>query len=176
MWFSTGTDEQLATSLYRCTALLLHSLPQSPPSHISPLHRSLLSTITQFPVKAFTEVAITTAIQCWQWILTSAPFLEFPVSAHPHTLTLTHSHCSSCGSCVLCGSGRWKRGVACSHETTPPHWARLTRSEPPFQLVSTHSSSRCLFYTPLPHTYTHAHTPSHTAHTHTHSLSLTLSS
>ena len=76
---STGSADQLVTSLYRCTALLLQSFPSPPPS-LSPLHRSLLSAITQLPVRAFTEVAITTAIQCWQWLLTAAPLLEFPVS------------------------------------------------------------------------------------------------
>ena len=86
--FSAGSDDQLVTSLYRCTALLLHTCPSSPSSspssssssHLPQLHRSLLSSVTQLPVKNFTEVAITTAIQCWQWLLTAAPVLEFPVS------------------------------------------------------------------------------------------------
>ena len=80
-----GSRDRIVTSLYRCTALLLHTIPSPPPlpstpPPLSPLLRSLLSTITRLPVRTFTEVAIATAVQCWQWLLTAGPILEFPVS------------------------------------------------------------------------------------------------
>ena len=43
---------------------------------------------------------------------------------------------------MLCGSGLWKRGMACLQETTPPHWARWNGDMIPFRLTSTTSSSR----------------------------------
>ena len=78
-----GSRQQLVTSLYRCTALLLytpHSSPPTPHSSLSTIHRSLLYAVTQLPMRAFSQVAIATASQCWQWLLTAQPSLEFPVS------------------------------------------------------------------------------------------------
>ena len=94
----TGFRDQIVTSLYRCTALLLHAVPSSPPPPsppppLSPLLRSLLSPITQLPVHTFTEVAITTAIQCWQWLLTAGQILEIPVCLQS---------CSICCYLLLC--------------------------------------------------------------------------
>ena len=87
----SGSHDQLVTSLHRCTSLVIQSSPPSPspppstPPPLSPLSRSLLSAIVQLPVRAFTEVAIATAIGCWQWLLTAVPILEFSVS---HVLLL----------------------------------------------------------------------------------------
>ena len=44
------------------------------------LDRSLLYNISQLPVRVFTEVAIATAVNCWNWLLTKRPDLEYPVS------------------------------------------------------------------------------------------------
>ena len=44
------------------------------------LDRSLLYNISQLPVRVFTEIAIATAVDCWNWLLTKRPDLEYPVS------------------------------------------------------------------------------------------------
>lgn len=44
------------------------------------MERSLLYTICQLPVRTFTEVAIATAISCWNWLLVARSDLEYPVS------------------------------------------------------------------------------------------------
>ena len=46
------------------------------------LDRSLLYNISQLPVRVFTEVAIATAVDCWNWLLTKRPDLEYPVSVY----------------------------------------------------------------------------------------------
>jgi len=64
-----GTREQVTTVMYRATALLITT---------DGLDRSLLYNLSQLPVRVFTEVAIATAVECWNWLLTKRPDLEYP--------------------------------------------------------------------------------------------------
>ena len=59
----------------------LHHIIPFPPEG---LDRSLLYNISQLPVRVFTEIAIATAVDCWNWLLTKRPDLEYPVSVCKH--------------------------------------------------------------------------------------------
>ncbi|KAG7197176.1 hypothetical protein KM043_007256 [Ampulex compressa] len=62
-----GNDHEHRGALWRATALLI-SMPG--------IHRGLLHTVASSQIKLFTPVAMTTAVECWQWILTVRPDLK----------------------------------------------------------------------------------------------------
>ncbi|XP_015600220.1 phosphatidylinositol 4-kinase alpha isoform X2 [Cephus cinctus] len=69
--------------LWRATALLIT---------IPGIHRRLLHTVAWSQVELFTDQAITTAVECWQWILTARPdlklcFLQEMLSAWQYTVS-----------------------------------------------------------------------------------------
>ena len=59
---------------------------------VSGIDRHLLYSITQLPVKKFKEVPISVAIECWQWLLTNRPDLEYPVCPKIHTHSQNSMH------------------------------------------------------------------------------------
>ena len=95
---TTGSREEIISAMYRATALLISTQGESLtmatsslkqltipfsllPSSLPPgIDRHLLFSISQLPVKNFKEVSISVAIECWQWLLTNRPDLEYPVS------------------------------------------------------------------------------------------------
>ncbi|XP_015180131.1 PREDICTED: phosphatidylinositol 4-kinase alpha isoform X1 [Polistes dominula] len=62
-----SNDLQHRGALWRATALLI-SMPG--------IHRRLLQTVACSQVELFTSAAMTTAVECWQWILTVRPDLK----------------------------------------------------------------------------------------------------
>lgn len=62
-----GNDKEHRSALWRTTALLIS---------ISGIHRPLLHTVAWSQVKLFTEAAMSTAVDCWQWIFTARPDLK----------------------------------------------------------------------------------------------------
>ncbi|XP_063216675.1 phosphatidylinositol 4-kinase alpha isoform X2 [Bacillus rossius redtenbacheri] len=57
-------------ALWRATAMLIST---------AGVHRNLLHAVAWSQVELFTEVAMTTAIECWQWLVTARPDLELPL-------------------------------------------------------------------------------------------------
>ena len=84
MLLLTGSGEPRKTEHMDCSGKdevskpLYDIIPFSPQG----LDRSLLYSISQLPVRVFTEVAIATAVDCWNWLLTKRPDLEYPVSVY----------------------------------------------------------------------------------------------
>ncbi|XP_050552888.1 phosphatidylinositol 4-kinase alpha isoform X1 [Spodoptera frugiperda] len=69
----------LVDSDWSTTALLVHARHHSPHaahSHTAPTARALLHSVAWSQVDIFTEDAVTTAVECWQWLTTSRPDLE----------------------------------------------------------------------------------------------------
>ena len=70
------------------------------------LDRSLLYNISQLPVRVFTEIAIATAVDCWNWLLTKRPDLEYPVSVCASMCVLAcvckHVCASMCVQACVC--------------------------------------------------------------------------
>ncbi|XP_076762003.1 phosphatidylinositol 4-kinase III alpha isoform X5 [Xylocopa sonorina] len=60
-------DVKHHSALWRATALLI-SMPGT--------HRRLLHTVASSQIELFTPAAMTTAVECWQWILTVRPDLK----------------------------------------------------------------------------------------------------
>ncbi|XP_028043414.1 phosphatidylinositol 4-kinase alpha isoform X2 [Bombyx mandarina] len=60
-------------ALWRAAALLVHAAQHSP---AAPLTRRLLHAVAWSQVELFTEDAVTTAVECWQWLTTARPDLE----------------------------------------------------------------------------------------------------
>lgn len=60
-------DDQHHGALWRATALLI-SIPG--------IHRRLLHTVAYSQIELFTKSAMTTAVECWQWMLTARPDLK----------------------------------------------------------------------------------------------------
>ncbi len=52
------------------------------------LDRTLLYSLSQLPVKQFSEVVISIAVGCWQWLIASRPDLEYRVKGHHTKKTL----------------------------------------------------------------------------------------
>ncbi|XP_053985852.1 phosphatidylinositol 4-kinase alpha isoform X1 [Hylaeus volcanicus] len=69
VWMSCRTRNDLKhrSSLWRATALLI-SMPG--------IHRRLLHTVASSQIELFTAASMTTAVECWQWILTVRPDLK----------------------------------------------------------------------------------------------------
>ncbi|XP_046963733.1 phosphatidylinositol 4-kinase alpha isoform X2 [Vanessa cardui] len=73
----SGSETQHRAALWRCTALLVHArAAPSAPAAAAPAARALLHSIAWSQVDIFTEDAVTTAVECWQWLNTSRPDLE----------------------------------------------------------------------------------------------------
>ncbi|KZC07783.1 Phosphatidylinositol 4-kinase alpha [Dufourea novaeangliae] len=60
-------DVKHRSALWRATALLI-SMPG--------IHRRLLHTVASSQIELFTPAAMTTAVECWQWMLTVSPDLK----------------------------------------------------------------------------------------------------
>ncbi|XP_050552896.1 phosphatidylinositol 4-kinase alpha isoform X9 [Spodoptera frugiperda] len=76
---SSGSETSHRAALWRATALLVHARHHSPHaahSHTAPTARALLHSVAWSQVDIFTEDAVTTAVECWQWLTTSRPDLE----------------------------------------------------------------------------------------------------
>ncbi|CAK1541773.1 unnamed protein product [Leptosia nina] len=74
---SSGSETAHRTALWRCTALLVHARAFSMgASHASSTARALLHSVAWSQVDVFTEDAVTSAVECWQWLTTSRPDLE----------------------------------------------------------------------------------------------------
>ncbi|KAG6449776.1 hypothetical protein O3G_MSEX006205 [Manduca sexta] len=73
-----GSETAHRAALWRATALLVHSRhhahAQHAPAH--PAARHLLHSLAWSQVEIFTEDAVTTAVECWQWLTTARPDLE----------------------------------------------------------------------------------------------------
>ena len=82
MLLLTGSREPRKTEHMDCSGKdeVLKPLYDISPFSPKGLDRSLLYSISQLPVRVFTEVAIATAVDCWNWLLTKRPDLEYPVS------------------------------------------------------------------------------------------------
>ena len=109
-----GSREKIVSAMYRATALLIcakgtsttpltfciinlcqisfHFVHCISLSYISGIDRPLLYSISQLPVKKFNEVPISVAIECWQWLLTNRPDLEYPVRTHTLKLCIVYLH------------------------------------------------------------------------------------
>ncbi|XP_015519648.1 phosphatidylinositol 4-kinase alpha isoform X1 [Neodiprion lecontei] len=61
------SDSQHRVALWRATALLICT---------PGIHRTLLHTVACSQIELFTDDAMTTAVECWQWILTARPDLK----------------------------------------------------------------------------------------------------
>ncbi|XP_026727128.1 phosphatidylinositol 4-kinase alpha isoform X4 [Trichoplusia ni] len=75
----SGSETSHRAALWRATALLVHARHHSPHaahSHTAPTARGLLHSVAWSQVEIFTEDAVTTAVECWQWLTTSRPDLE----------------------------------------------------------------------------------------------------
>ncbi|XP_064074423.1 phosphatidylinositol 4-kinase alpha isoform X1 [Vanessa tameamea] len=70
-----GSETAHRAALWRCTALLVHARA-APAAPAAPAARALLHSIAWSQVDIFTEDAVTTAVECWQWLNTSRPDLE----------------------------------------------------------------------------------------------------
>ncbi|XP_022832165.1 phosphatidylinositol 4-kinase alpha isoform X4 [Spodoptera litura] len=76
---ASGSETSHRAALWRATALLVHARHHSPHaahSHTAPTARALLHSVAWSQVDIFTEDAVTTAVECWQWLTTSRPDLE----------------------------------------------------------------------------------------------------
>ena len=91
----TGSREEIATSMYRATALLITSKSRHPLIiamiiiiiFFSELDRTLLYSVCQLPVKDFKEISIAIGVDCWQWLISRRPDLEYRVKGR-HMLVL----------------------------------------------------------------------------------------
>ncbi|CAH2052445.1 unnamed protein product, partial [Iphiclides podalirius] len=74
---TSGSETAHRAALWRATALLVHARPQtSAHAQTSPTARTLLHSVAWSQVDIFTEDAVTTAVECWQWLTTARPDLE----------------------------------------------------------------------------------------------------
>ncbi|KAJ0173228.1 hypothetical protein K1T71_011404 [Dendrolimus kikuchii] len=75
---ASGSETTHRASLWRATALLVHARHHSPHTHAqnAPTARALLHSVAWSQVEIFTEDAVTTAVECWQWLTTARPDLE----------------------------------------------------------------------------------------------------
>ncbi|XP_047033201.1 phosphatidylinositol 4-kinase alpha isoform X2 [Helicoverpa zea] len=76
---TSGSETSHRAALWRATALLVHARHHSPHaahSHTAPTARGLLHSVAWSQVEIFTEDAVTTAVECWQWLTTARPDLE----------------------------------------------------------------------------------------------------
>ncbi|XP_068623293.1 phosphatidylinositol 4-kinase alpha [Battus philenor] len=74
---TSGSETAHRAALWRATALLVHARHQmSAHSQTSPTSRALLHSVAWSQVEIFTEDAVTTAVECWQWLNTARPDLE----------------------------------------------------------------------------------------------------
>nr|XP_034827597.1 phosphatidylinositol 4-kinase alpha isoform X1 [Maniola hyperantus]XP_034827598.1 phosphatidylinositol 4-kinase alpha isoform X2 [Maniola hyperantus] len=71
---ASGSETAHRAALWRCTALLVHA--RSTSSGTTPTARAVLHSIAWSQVDIFTEDAVTTAAECWQWLSTARPDLE----------------------------------------------------------------------------------------------------
>ncbi|XP_022115075.1 phosphatidylinositol 4-kinase alpha isoform X2 [Pieris rapae] len=74
---SSGSETAHRIALWRCTALLVHATTFSTGAgSASSTARALLHSVAWSQVDIFTEDAVTSAVECWQWLTTSRPDLE----------------------------------------------------------------------------------------------------
>ncbi|XP_075984283.1 phosphatidylinositol 4-kinase III alpha isoform X2 [Anticarsia gemmatalis] len=75
---ASGSETSHRAALWRATALLVHARHHLPHSHThtATTARGLLHSVAWSQVEIFTEDAVTTAVECWQWLTTSRPDLE----------------------------------------------------------------------------------------------------
>ncbi|XP_050667764.1 phosphatidylinositol 4-kinase alpha isoform X1 [Leptidea sinapis] len=72
-----GSETAHRAALWRCTALLVHARTLAAVASSScAAARALLHSIAWSQVEIFTEDAVTSAVECWQWLTTSRPDLE----------------------------------------------------------------------------------------------------
>ncbi|KOB66496.1 putative Phosphatidylinositol 4-kinase alpha, partial [Operophtera brumata] len=74
---TSGSETAHRAALWRATALLVHARHHAQHAqHTSPVARTLLHSVAWSQVEIFTEDAVTTAVECWQWLTTARPDLE----------------------------------------------------------------------------------------------------
>ncbi|XP_045539355.1 phosphatidylinositol 4-kinase alpha [Papilio machaon] len=74
---TSGSETAHRAALWRATALLVHARhTTSAHAQSSPTARTLLHSVAWSQVDIFTEDAVTTAVECWQWLTTARPDLE----------------------------------------------------------------------------------------------------
>ncbi|RVE42389.1 hypothetical protein evm_012967 [Chilo suppressalis] len=73
---AAGSETSHRASLWRATALLVHARQHPAHAHAAPTARALLHSVAWSQVELFTEDAVSTAVECWQWLITSRPDLE----------------------------------------------------------------------------------------------------
>ncbi|XP_059048933.1 phosphatidylinositol 4-kinase alpha [Achroia grisella] len=73
---SGGSETSHRAALWRATALLVHARHQPAQANAAPIARGLLHSVAWSQVEIFTEDAVTTAVECWQWLTTARPDLE----------------------------------------------------------------------------------------------------
>ncbi|KAL0867906.1 hypothetical protein ABMA27_008587 [Loxostege sticticalis] len=73
---SSGSETAHRAALWRATALLVHARHHNIHANTAPTARALLHSVAWSQVEIFTEDAVSTAVECWQWLTTSRPDLE----------------------------------------------------------------------------------------------------
>lgn len=73
---ASGSETAHRSALWRATALLVHAKLHQQSHTSSPQARGLLHAVAWSQVDIFTEDAVTTAVECWQWVTTARPELE----------------------------------------------------------------------------------------------------
>ncbi|CAB3220116.1 unnamed protein product [Arctia plantaginis] len=73
---ASGSETTHRAALWRATALLVHARLHAPHAVTSPTARALLHAVAWSQVEIFTEDAVTSAVECWQWLTTARPDLE----------------------------------------------------------------------------------------------------
>ncbi|CAK1590125.1 unnamed protein product [Parnassius mnemosyne] len=74
---ASGSETAHRAALWRATALLVHARHHTTAHvHTAPTARALLHSVAWSQVEIFTEDAVTTAVECWQWLTTARPDLE----------------------------------------------------------------------------------------------------
>lgn len=73
---ASGSETAHRAALWRATALLVHARHHVQHAHTAPTARALLHSVAWSQVEIFTEDAVTTAVENWQWLTTARPDLE----------------------------------------------------------------------------------------------------
>ncbi|XP_041971459.1 phosphatidylinositol 4-kinase alpha isoform X3 [Aricia agestis] len=76
---ASKSEPQHRAALWRCAALLVHARVHATPTPApptAPTARALLQAVAWSQVDLFTEDAVTSAVECWQWLTTARPDLE----------------------------------------------------------------------------------------------------
>ncbi|KAI8441988.1 hypothetical protein MSG28_005651 [Choristoneura fumiferana] len=73
---ASGSETAHRAALWRATALLVHARHHGSHEASTSTARALLHSVAWSQVEIFTEDAVTTAVECWQWLTTARPELE----------------------------------------------------------------------------------------------------